>query len=214
MSATATAEPQTASQAFMSDVLGRGDYQIIGEMIESGSKVLDLGCGEGLLMAWLEQVKGCDTRGVEISPQRVRQAVANGLSVYQSDINQGLEDYPDGAFDYVVLSQTLQETQDPREVLLEMVRVGRRAVVAFPNFGHWCSRLALLTTGRAPKTRHLPYEWYNTPNIHFVTIPDFEELVRNEGLIIERSYFLRGDRRVALRPSLLADSAVYLLRKG
>ena len=214
MGAAATVESQTASQAFMSDVLARGDYQIIGEMIESGSKVLDLGCGEGLLMAWLEQVKGCHTRGVEISAKRVRQAVSNGLSVYQGDINQGLEDYPDGAFDYVVLSQTLQETRDPREVLLEMMRVGRRAVVAFPNFGHWSARLSLLRTGRAPKTRHLPYEWYDTPNIHFVTIPDFEELARKEGLIVERSYFLRGDRKVAFRPSLMADSAVYLLRKG
>jgi methionine biosynthesis protein MetW len=214
MGATITAQSPTAAQPFVSDVLARGDYQIIGEMIESGAKVLDLGCGEGLLMGWLEQVKGCHTRGVEISPKRVRQAVANGLSVYQSDINQGLADYPDQAFDYVVLSQTLQETQDPREVLLEMVRVGRRAIVAFPNFGHWSSRLALLATGRAPKTRHLPYEWYNTPNIHFVTIPDFEELVRKEGLIVERSYFLRGDKRVAFRPSLMADSAVYLLRKG
>ncbi len=214
MGVTAAAETPTVSQAFISDVLARGDYQIIGEMIDSGAKVLDLGCGEGLLMGWLEQAKGCHTRGVEISPKRVRQAVANGLSVYQGDINQGLADYPDAAFDYVVLSQTLQETHDPREVLLEMVRVGRRAVVAFPNFGHWSSRLALLTTGRAPKTRHLPYEWYNTPNIHFVTIPDFEELARKEGLTIEKSYFLRGDRQVALRPSLLADSAVYLLRKG
>ncbi|MEZ5392678.1 MAG: methionine biosynthesis protein MetW [Bryobacterales bacterium] len=110
------------------------------------------------------------------------------MSVYQGDIDQG-HDYPDQAFDYVVLSQTLQETRDPREVLLEMVRVGKRAIVAFPNFGHWSSRLSLLLTGRAPKTRHLPYEWYNTPNIHVVTIPDFEELVRKEGLIIERSYF-------------------------
>ncbi|MCB1020072.1 MAG: methionine biosynthesis protein MetW [Acidobacteria bacterium] len=214
MGVTVTAEPPPVSQAFVADVLAREDYQTIGEMIDSRAKVLDLGCGEGQLMAWLEQMKGCHTRGVEISPSRVRQALSNGLSVYQGDIDQGLADYPDQAFDYVVLSQTLQETRDPREVLLEMVRVGKRAIVAFPNFGHWSSRLSLLLTGRAPKTRHLPYEWYNTPNIHVVTIPDFEELVRKEGLIIERSYFLRKDRRVKLRPSLMADSAVYLLRKG
>lgn len=214
MGATVTARSAAAiPQAFVSDVLAREDYQIIGEIVEPRAKVLDLGCGEGLLMAWLEQVKSCHTRGVEISPARVRQALANGLSVYQGDIDQGLADYPDQAFDYVVLSQTLQETLNPREVLLEMVRVGKRAIIAFPNFGHWSSRLSLLLTGRAPKTRHLPYEWYNTPNIHFVTIPDFEELVRKEGLVIERSFFLRADRRVALRPSLMADSAVYLLRK-
>ena len=214
MGATVTARSSSASQAFVSDVLAREDYQIIGEIVEVRAKVLDLGCGEGLLMGWLEQVKSCHTRGVEISPSRVRQALSNGLSVYQGDIDQGLADYPDQAFDYVVLSQTLQETLNPREVLLEMVRVGKRAIVAFPNFGHWSSRLSLTFTGRAPKTRHLPYEWYNTPNIHFVTIPDFEELVRKERLIIEKSYFLRGDRRVAWRPSLMADSAVYLLRKG
>ena len=214
MGASVTVQSPPVSQAFISDVLARGDYQIIGEMVESRAKVLDLGCGEGQLMAWLEQAKSCHTRGVEISPARVRQALANGLSVYQGDIDQGLADYPDQAFDYVVLSQTLQETRDPREVLLEMVRVGKRAIVAFPNFGHWSARLSLLVTGRAPKTRHLPYEWYNTPNIHFVTVPDFEELARKEGLTIERSYFLRGDRRVAVRPSLMADSAVYLLRKS
>ena len=214
MGATVTARSSSASQAFVPDVLAREDYQIIGEIVELRAKVLDLGCGEGLLMGWLEQVKSCHTRGVEISPARVRQALSNGLSVYQGDIDQGLADYPDQAFDYVVLSQTLQETLHPREVLLEMVRVGKRAIVAFPNFGHWSSRLSLTFTGRAPKTRHLPYEWYNTPNIHFVTIPDFEELVRKEGLMIEKSYFLRGDRRVAWRPSLMADSAVYLLRKG
>ncbi|MBI1355852.1 MAG: methionine biosynthesis protein MetW [Acidobacteria bacterium] len=209
-----TAEPVTAPERpFVAEVLAREDYQVIGEIVESGSRVLDLGCGEGELMAWLEQSKDCEARGVEISAKKVRVALARGLSIYQGDIDRGLADYPDGAFDYVILSQTLQETHHPREVLLEMLRVGRRAIVAFPNFGHWSARWSLLRTGRAPKTRHLPFEWYNTPNIHFVTIPDFEELLRKEGIRIERSYFLRGPRRISLRPSLFADSAVYLLRR-
>ncbi len=210
-----TVEPATSPlRPFFEEVLAREDYQIIGETIEDGSRVLDLGCGEGELMAWLEQAKGCAARGVEISPQKVRKALSRGLSIYQGDIDRGLADYPDGAFDYVILSQTLQETHHPREVLLEMLRVGRRAIVAFPNFGHWSARLSLLLTGCAPKTGHLPFEWYDTPNIHFVTIPDFEELLRREKIKIERSHFLRGDRRIRFRPSLFADSAIYLLRKG
>ena len=203
---------EAPSSRFVPELLGRGDYQIIGEIVDDGASVLDLGCGEGELMEWLERRRSAKARGVEISPAKVRECVARGLSVYQGDIDRGLADYPDACFDYVVLSQTLQETQQPPEILREMVRVGRRAIVAFPNFGHWSSRLSLLRTGRAPKTKHLPYEWYDTPNIHFVTIPDFEDLVRKVGLTVEKSYFLRGARQVQFRPSLFADGAVYLLR--
>jgi methionine biosynthesis protein MetW len=198
---------------FVPTVLGRQDYRIIGEIIEPGSSVLDLGCGEGDLLAWLVEHRNAQARGVEISPSKVRRCVAQGLSVYQSDIDQGLEDYPDNCFDYVILSQTLQESRRPKDVIWEMVRVGRRAIVAFPNFGHWSARLSLLWSGRAPKTRHLPYEWYDTPNIHFVTVFDFEDMIHDQHLTIERSYFLRGDNRVRLWPSLFADSAVYLIRK-
>ncbi len=208
---TAASTPETSAVA--PDVPGREDYQIITEIVGEGSSILDLGCGEGALIAWLEHVKGAKCRGVEILPGRVRKALAKGLSVYQGDIDHGLKDYPDAAFDYVILSQTLQEARKPREVLREMVRVGRRAIVAFPNFGHWSARLSLLWTGRAPRTKHLPNQWYDTPNIHFVTVPDFEELLKQEQISVEKSYFLRGDHRVALRPRLFADRAVYLLRK-
>lgn len=203
---------EAPASRFVPDLLGRGDYQIIGEIVDDGASVLDLGCGEGELMGWLEQRRNAKARGVEISPAKVRKCVARGLSVYQGDIDRGLADYPDACFDYVVLSQTIQEAQNPPELLREMVRVGRRAIVAFPNFGHWSSRLSLMRTGRAPKTKHLPFEWYDTPNIHFVTVPDFEDLVHKVGLAIEKSYFLRGSRRVNFRPSLFADGAVYLLR--
>ncbi len=207
------ATAQLPSRAFVPEVLGRRDYAIIGEMVEEGASVLDLGCGEGELLEWLVERKGVQARGVEISPVKVRKCVGRGLSVYQGDIDQGLADYPDQCFDYIILSQTLQETLLPLTVLREMIRVGRRAIVAFPNFGHWSVRLSLLWTGRAPKTGHLPYEWYESPNIHFVTILDFEEMVRSEGLTVERSYFLREDRHVRTWPSLRAETAVYQLRK-
>ena len=191
----------------------RRDYAIIGEIVEPGSKVLDLGCGEGELLQWLAENKGVDARGVEIEGAKVQRAIARGVSVYQGDIDQGLADYPDQAFDYVILSQTLQETRHPLQVLREMLRVGRRAIVAFPNFGHWQVRLSMLTSGRAPKTRLFPYEWHASPNIHILTIDDFEQLARQEGLTVERRYFLTSDRRVTSLANLRAEVAVYLVRR-
>ncbi len=192
---------------------GRTDFTIIGQIIEPRSKVLDLGCGEGELLAWLAENKSVIARGVEIEPARVRKAISRGLSAYQGDINEGLSDYPDEAFDYVILSQTLQETRDPRRILSEMMRVGRRAIISFPNFAHWSMRLAMLRTGQAPKTRLFPYEWYDSPNIHFVTVRDFEALAVHQGFRIERRYFVSGTRQVSVWPNLTAEVAVYLVRK-
>lgn len=202
----------TAKAAFVRDVLGRSDYAIIGEIVEPGTRVLDLGCGEGELLEWLASNKGVDARGVEISGAKVQRAIARGVSVFQSDIDEGLADYPDHAFDYVILSQTLQETRQPRQVLREMLRVGRRGIVAFPNFGHWRVRGSMLTSGRAPRTKLFPYEWYDSPNIHFLTVHDFENLAAMEGLVVERRYFLAGHRKVTALPNLLAEVAVYLVR--
>jgi methionine biosynthesis protein MetW len=198
-------------QAFVRELLGRSDYAIIGDIVEPGTKVLDLGCGEGELLEWLAQNKGVEARGVEISGAKVQRAIARGVSVYQGDIDQGLADYPDQAFDYVILSQTLQETHRPRKVLHEMLRVGRRAIVAFPNFGHWRVRLSMLVSGGAPRTKLFPYEWYESPNIHFLTVYDFENLAALEGLVVERRYFLAGHRKVTLFPNLLAEVAVFLV---
>ena len=197
---------------FVREVLGRSDYAIISDIIEPNTKVLDLGCGDGELLQWLAENKGVDARGIEISGARVQRAIARGVSAYQGDIEQGLGDYPDQAFDYVILSQTLQETHRPLHVLRDILRVGRRAVIAFPNFGHWRVRLAHLASGRAPKTPLFPHEWYESPNIHYLTVFDFEELARRQGWAVERRIFLAGHRQVGLFPNLLAEVAVFLIR--
>ncbi len=191
--------------------LQREDHRIISDLIEDSSQVLDLGCGEGDLLAWLERYKGVQARGVEIAPEKVRRCVELGLSVYQGDINIGLADYPDACFDYVILSQTLQVVRQPLELMREMRRVGRRIVVTFPNFGHWSVRLSLLRTGKAPRTGHLPYMWYDSPNIRVLTILDFEELLRKEGVHLEESRYLRRGKQITRFPNLWADSAIYLL---
>jgi methionine biosynthesis protein MetW len=199
---------------FVPELLGRSDYAIIGQIVDPGTRVLDLGCGEGELLEWLAHNKNVDARGVEISGVKVQRAIARGVSVFQSDIDAGLADFPDRAFDYVILSQTLQETRHPREVLREMLRVGLRGIVAFPNFGHWAVRLSMLVSGRAPRTGLFPYEWYDSPNIHFLTVQDFENLAAAEGFRVERRYFLAGHRSVTLLPNLLAEVAVYLVSKA
>ena len=189
----------------------RPDFKIVAEIVQPGTRVLDLGCGEGLLLAWLATNKKVLARGVEIEAQNVRKAIARGVSAYQGDIDEGLADYPDKAFDYVILSQTLQETRAPLQVLTEMLRVGRKAIISFPNFGHWTVRAAMLFSGQAPKTDLFPYDWYNSPNIHFLSINDFEDLCRKNGFPIERRYFLSGSKKVSWLPNLRAQTAVFLV---
>ena len=198
---------------FVGEVLGRSDYAIIGELIEPKTRVLDLGCGEGELLDWLSTNKSVMGRGVELDSTRVQRAIARGVSAYQGDIDQGLADYPPDSFDYAILSQTLQETRRPLVVLRDMLRVARNAVITFPNFGHWSVRLSHLVSGRAPKTRIFPHDGFDSPNIHFFTVLDFEDLVAREGWTIERRYFLSGHRLARLLPNLMAEVAVYLVRR-
>lgn len=199
--------------ALVHDILGRSDYAIIGNIVEPKSKVLDLGCGEGELLAWLVENKQVQARGVELSGPRVQRAIARGVSVYQGDIEKGLTDYPDSAFDYVVLSQTLQETMRPLTVLREMLRVGRHGIVAFPNFGHWRVRWSHLVSGSAPRTPVFPHSWYDSPNIHFLTVQDFIDLAAKEKWTIEKNIYLAGHRAISTMPNLMAETAVFLFRK-
>ena len=210
-----TAATETLQRGpFVRDVLGRSDYAIISQLVEPDSKVLDLGCGDGALLGWLAENKNVDARGIELNSAKVKQAIARGVSAYQGDIDQGLADYPDDVFDYVILSQTLQETRHPLRVLRDMLRVGRNAIVTFPNFGHWRVRVAHLFTGRAPRTKLFPHDWYDSPNIHFLTVKDFEELVAREGWKVEREIFLAGHHTIAALPNLFAEVAVLLVRRG
>lgn len=197
----------------------RGDLLVLAQLIDPGSRVLDVGCGDGALLSLLEATRGVDGRGIEISQRGVNESVARGLSVIQGDADRDLEDYPDDAFDYVILSQTIQATHRPRHVLEQMIRVGRKAVVSFPNFGHWRVRASLAAKGRMPVSRSLPYSWYDTPNIHFCTIRDFVELCNELNLKIERAAALNPDgTRMAFKApwwfwNLFGQQAVFLLSR-
>ena len=159
----------------------RVDLQLIADMVNPATRALDVGCGDGALLAYLVNFKRVDARGMELSQAGVNACVANGLSVIQGDADADLRDYPDDAFDYVILSQTLQATREPREVLRQMLRVGKRAIVSFPNFAHWQVRLRLVFGGRMPETPSLPFKWYDTPNIHLCSIDDFRALCARHG---------------------------------
>ncbi|MDE2167364.1 MAG: methionine biosynthesis protein MetW [Alphaproteobacteria bacterium] len=194
----------------------RGDLRLVGSMIEPQTRVLDIGCGDGELLYYLVHSKGVDGRGMELSQSGVNSCVRHGLSVIQGDADNDLEDYPSDAFDYVVLSQTLQATRKPREVLLNLVRIGRHAIVSFPNFGHWRIRMGLLIAGRLPSTPLLPYPWHETPNIHLCTIRDFALLCRDEGIRVEKSVSLDRFGRPYTRAlaNLMAEQGLFLLSRA
>src|ERR1700722_5790313 len=171
----------------------RGDLRLASEMIAPGSRVLAIGCGDGELLSYLIRHKDVDGRGMELSQSGVNACVRHGLSVIQGDADNDLQAYPSDAFDYVVLSQTLPATRNPRRAIVQLVRIGRRAIVSFPNFGHWRIRLNLLAHGRMPVTAVLTHVWYETPNIHLCTILDFIALCEQLGIVIERSVTLDRD---------------------
>lgn len=206
----------------MIDAMGKAirvDLQIIADMIASDTRVLDVGCGNGTLLDYLARYKQVDGRGIELSTQGVNACVSSGLSVIQGDANTDLEDYPDHAFDYVVLSQTLQAMNNPRVVLEQLLRIGQRAIISFPNFAHWRVRYQVAINGLMPVSTTLPYQWYETPNIHFCTIKDFTVLCKEMGIMVERSVSLDSNgsavRQVNLAPflsNLFGEQAVFLLK--
>lgn len=197
----------------------RSDLQLIAAMIAPRSRVLDIGCGDGALLGYLAREKAVDARGIELSQHGVNACVGHGLSVIQGDADSDLAAYPERAFDYVVLSQTLQATRHPRQVLQDLVRIGRRAIVSFPNFGFWRIRLSLLRHGRMPTSGLLNHEWYDTPNIHLCTIRDFVVLCHEIRIRIEQSLPLdRHGRPYSLDPrgslaNLLAEQSVFVLSR-
>ncbi len=198
----------------------RLDLRLISDMVASGARVLDIGCGDGTLIEHLFTTKGCDARGIEIDMALVTRAVAHGMPVMHGDADIDLAHYPDGAFDFVVLSRTLQAVERPREVLRQMLRIGTRAIVSFPNFGHWQVRAQLLAKGRMPMTPTWDRMWYETPNIHPCTIRDFFDLCAAEGYVVER--WLAADeagarapwRRLRRLANLFGEQALFLLRRS
>jgi methionine biosynthesis protein MetW len=198
----------------------RVDHRLIAEMVAPNSRVLDVGCGDGELLQLLVEGRGVDGRGMEIARERVNACVAKGLSVIQGNADVDLDDYPDDAFDYAILSLTIQATLQPKRVLENLLRIGRRAIVSFPNFGHWEVRSQLLFKGRMPRTSNLPDQWYNTPNAHLCTIKDFADLAREVNAKVERSaVFNWSGRQLSQRSplslqNLFGEKAVFLMRRG
>ncbi len=197
----------------------RVDLLLIAEMVSPGARVLDVGCGDGTLLRLLAAQRGVDGRGIELSQAGVNSCVAQGLSVIQGDADTDLVHYPDLAFDFAILSQTLQATYSPRHVLEQLLRIGKRAVVSFPNFGHWRVRSQLLFGGKMPLTDNLPDRWYDTPNIHLCTIKDFRGLCKDVGARVERAVALNaygrklGVSMPAFAQNLFGEQAVFLLSR-
>ncbi len=214
-----TTTPRGGSTATTSPGKPRADHAFIAEMVTVGSRVLDVGCGDGALLHLLAETKAVDGRGIELAREKVNACVARGLSVIQGDADRDLADYPDKAFDYAILSLTIQATLRPKTVLENLLRIGERAIVSFPNFGHWKVRWSLLTTGRMPMTETLPEPWYASPDSHLCTIKDFTDLAAIMNAEVEEAVaFNTRGQRLPIKHSisaqnLLGEKAVFLLRR-
>lgn len=192
----------------------RPDLALIAGHVTPGARVLDVGCGDGALLAALRDQRGCDARGMEIEPGNVASCVARGLSVIQGDADIDLAFYPDASFDFAILSETLQTMRRPHQVLDDLLRIGRRAFVSFPNFAHWRIRLSLLWGGRMPVTSVLPVTWYETPNIHHLTVDDFRSFVGERGIKVEEAWFMaKGQQTGTTAANWRAEHAIFLLSR-
>jgi methionine biosynthesis protein MetW len=197
----------------------RGDYRVVAEFVPEGARVLDIGCGDGALLDILVRERRVDGRGMELSQEGVNKCVERGLSVVQGDADEDLADYPDGAFDVVIMSQTLQATHDPKGVLQELLRIGDQVLVSIPNFAFWRNRMQLLFRGRMPVTKYLPYEWYDSPNIHFCSLSDFIALCEELDATVVDAVILdgQGDKISVKAPwwlwNIVAEQAVFLLKR-
>ncbi|HMK56723.1 MAG TPA: methionine biosynthesis protein MetW [Dissulfurispiraceae bacterium] len=189
----------------------RMDHRIIYDIVEPGSRVLDLGCGDGALMHLLATGKGARVQGIELAEEQIYKCVKRGVSVFHSDIDTGLSEYPDKSFDYIILNQSLQETRKVEFVLNEALRVGRKVIVGFSNFAYYKARIEIFFHGRAPVTESLPHAWYSTPNLHFLSIRDFESYCADKGLKVLARYYLGENKTVWLLPNLLALNAIFVI---
>ena len=195
------------------------EFKVISELVDEKSRVLDVGCGDGILMEYLLKNKVVDVRGLEISKEKVKKCLSNGLAVVEGDAEYDLKQFPDLSFDYVILSQTLQAFMSPENVIKDLLRVGKKVIVTIPNFGHWKVRLDLLFKGEMPITKNLPYEWYNTPNLHMCTIQDFYNFCNNKGINIFKTISLNGQKTSKITSSnlkfknLISELGIFLLEK-
>ena len=195
------------------------EFKVISKLIDEKSRVLDVGCGDGILMEYLSKNKVVDVRGLEISKEKVKKCLSNGLAVVEGNAEYDLKQFPDLSFDYVILSQTLQAFMSPENVIKDLLRVGKKVIVTIPNFGHWKIRVDLLFKGEMPITKNLPYEWYNTPNLHMCTIQDFYNFCNNKGINIFKTISLNGQKTSKIMPSnlkyknLISELGIFLLEK-
>ena len=195
------------------------EFKVISKLIDDKSRVLDVGCGDGILMEYLSKNKVVDVRGLEISKEKVKKCLSNGLAVIEGNAEYDLKQFPDLSFDYVILSQTLQAFMSPENVIKDLLRVGKKVIVTIPNFGHWKIRVDLLFKGEMPITKNLPYEWYNTPNLHMCTIQDFYNFCNNKGINIFKTISLNGQKTSKITASnlkyknLISELGIFLLEK-
>ena len=189
------------------------DFKNISDWINSGASVLDLGCGDGELLSYLTKIKQIHAQGIELNEHAIIRCVTEGLSVYQQDIDTGLSEYSIKSFDYVILNQTLQQVKKPDFALQEALRVGKKVIVGIPNFAHYKARASIFFKGRVPVTPSLPFQWYDTPNLHFLSLNDFRDYCKNKGITIEKAFYKTDNRQVKLLPNLLAEFGYFLLSK-